>query len=139
MEYLLHILVITGIYVILTLSLNLVVGYTGWSKFWNNPDKYRNADELNQLHIPGFSTQAAELLLKRNVVGIGIDTLSPDGGNTTFPVHHLMLKAGKYLIENLTNLEYMPATGAWVITLPLKIDGGTESPIRALGLVPNKD
>jgi len=29
MEYILHILVITGIYVILTLSLNLVVGYTG--------------------------------------------------------------------------------------------------------------
>ncbi len=29
MEYLLHILVITGIYVILTLSLNLIVGYTG--------------------------------------------------------------------------------------------------------------
>ena len=29
MEYFLHILVITGIYVILTLSLNLVVGYTG--------------------------------------------------------------------------------------------------------------
>lgn len=29
MEYLLHILVITGIYIILTLSLNLVVGYTG--------------------------------------------------------------------------------------------------------------
>ena len=29
MEYLLHILVITGIYIILTVSLNLVVGYTG--------------------------------------------------------------------------------------------------------------
>lgn len=29
MEYLLHILIITGIYVILTLSLNLIVGYTG--------------------------------------------------------------------------------------------------------------
>lgn len=29
MEYFLHILVITGIYIILTLSLNLVVGYTG--------------------------------------------------------------------------------------------------------------
>ncbi len=29
MEYLLHILVITGIYIILTMSLNLVVGYTG--------------------------------------------------------------------------------------------------------------
>lgn len=29
MEYVLHILVITGIYIILTLSLNLVVGYTG--------------------------------------------------------------------------------------------------------------
>lgn len=29
MEYILHILVITGIYIILTLSLNLLVGYTG--------------------------------------------------------------------------------------------------------------
>ncbi len=29
MEYLLHVLVITGIYIILTLSLNLIVGYTG--------------------------------------------------------------------------------------------------------------
>ena len=29
MEYLLHILVITGIYIILTLSLNLLLGYTG--------------------------------------------------------------------------------------------------------------
>jgi branched-chain amino acid transport system permease protein len=29
MEYLLHILVITGIYIILTLSLNLILGYTG--------------------------------------------------------------------------------------------------------------
>jgi len=29
MEYLLHILVISGIYIILTLSLNLIVGYTG--------------------------------------------------------------------------------------------------------------
>ncbi len=29
MEYILHILIITGIYIILTMSLNLVVGYTG--------------------------------------------------------------------------------------------------------------
>lgn len=33
MEYLLHILVITGIYMILTLSLNLIVGYTGLAAF----------------------------------------------------------------------------------------------------------
>src|SRR4030067_505283 len=31
MEYLLHILVLTGIYIILTLSLNLILGYTGLS------------------------------------------------------------------------------------------------------------
>ena len=33
MEYLLHILVITGIYIILTLSLNLILGYTGLPAF----------------------------------------------------------------------------------------------------------
>ena len=33
MEYLLHILVIAGIYIILTLSLNLILGYTGLPAF----------------------------------------------------------------------------------------------------------
>jgi len=42
---------------------------------------------------------------------------------------------GKYILENLTNLDQLPPNGASLIALPLKIEGGAESPIRAVGVV----
>lgn len=116
---------------------SLVIGYTGWSRFWKTPEKYRNADRQGNLHVPGLSADAARVLLARNVVGIGIDTLSPDGSNVhEFPVHHLLLGNGKYIIENLTNLQLVPPKGSFLFALPLKIEGGSESPIRAVALIP---
>lgn len=109
---------------------SLVVADTGWAKHWNNPSKYRN-----KTHFPGFSVESAEVLLKRRIVGIGIDTLSPDGRNMNFPVHHLLLKKGKYIIENIANLPNVPDSGALAIALPPKIRGGTEAPIRLIALV----
>lgn len=112
-----------------------VAGYTGWSKHWLNPSKYRSPDSKGKVHCPGFSEEAAQLLLDRQIVGIGIDSLSPDGSNDDFPVHQLILGAGKYIIENLTNLQEMPQKGANILLAPLKIKDGTESPIRAIGLI----
>lgn len=115
---------------------SLVVADTGWAKHWSCCDRYRNPDSEGQMHFPGFSIEAAKLLLKRDVVGIGIDTLSPDGGNTDFPVHHLLLPNGKYIIENMVNLEKVPESGSWVVALPPKIKNGAEAPCRCLALVP---
>lgn len=115
---------------------SLVIGNTGWHRNWIEPKKYRNLDSSNVMHFPGFSLEAAQLLLERNIVGIAIDTLSPDGADTTFPVHKLLLKAGKYIIENIANIEKLPPTGAYVIALPLKIHGAVEAPMRIIGLVP---
>lgn len=116
---------------------SLFVAYTGWQEFWKDTNAYRNVDQEGKMHFPGFSKKAAEFLVERSVVGIGIDSLSPDGSNTdTFPVHHAMLGSGKYIIENLCNLDKLPAKGAWAIVLPLKIKVGTEAGIRAVGLVP---
>lgn len=112
------------------------IGYTGWQDHWNNPTLYRNLDEKGIMHFPGFSKEAAELLLEREVVGIGIDTLSPDGSNLSYPVHILLLGAGKYLVENLCNLDKLPSKGFFVFLFPLKIQEGSESPIRAVGLIP---
>ena len=84
---------------------SFVAGYTGWSKRWPDSKLYRNIDSHNVKHFPGFSLQAAELLLQRNVVGLGIDTLSTDGGNTKFPVLYKVLGAGKYTIHNLAHLD----------------------------------
>lgn len=113
----------------------LVLLLTGWSQYWSSPDRYRNPDENGHMHFPGFGEDAVDYLLNKNIVGIGIDTLSPDGGNMTFPVHHKILGAGKYIIENLCNLEKLPAVGARVMALPLKIKNGSEAQCRVIGEV----
>jgi kynurenine formamidase len=114
----------------------ILLGSTGWDKHWNNPDKYRSADEQGNTRCPGFTSDIGPFILERKLVGLGIDTLSPDGSDMTFPLHVLLLGNGKYLIENLTNLEKVPPRGAYLVALPLKIEGGAESPIRAIALVP---
>jgi kynurenine formamidase len=91
------------------------------------------------MHFPGYSAAAAELLVRRGVVGIGIDTLSPDGSNNgagvKYPVHETILGAKKYIIENLVNLEKMPAMGGFAIALPPRAREATECAARVVGLV----
>lgn len=114
---------------------SLVVADTGWAKHWES-DRYRNADRSGKMHFPGFHVDAAALLLEREITGIGIDTLSPDGGNTEFPVHHLLLPRGKYIVENLIHLDQVPPSGALVVALPLKVSEGAEAPCRCIALIP---
>lgn len=110
---------------------SLVIGYTGWSRYWNNPVKYRNPDAKGHLHFPIFHEESAALLLERGVAGIAIDTLSPDlGVDGRYPVHELFLGAGKYIVENVNNAHLLPATGAMGFLLPMKIKGGAEAPVR---------
>lgn len=111
----------------------LVIGYTGWSRFWPDSERYINSDSEGFFHFPSFSKEAAEALLEREISGIGIDTLSPDC-DLSFPVHKLLLTNGKYIIENLANCHLMPPQGAYVIALPLNMDS-TESAIRAVGII----
>ncbi len=115
---------------------SLVVGYTGWDQYWQDAKKFRNPDESGQMHFPGFAAESAELLLERNIAGLAIDSLSPDCLDLTFPVHYAILGAGKYIVENLANCKYLPATGAFSIILPVKTRDGTEAIARAIGLVP---
>ena len=110
----------------------LVVGFTGWCKFWNDSLAYRN-----NMRFPAFSKKAAELLIERDVAGIAIDTLSPDCQDSTFPVHKLFLGSGKYIIENIADCSEIPPQGAYVIALPMKLQGCTEAPARIIALIPN--
>jgi kynurenine formamidase len=112
-----------------------VIGHTGWNRFWNTPEAYRNPDSTGQMHFPAFSSQAAELLLQRRVVGIGIDTLSPDCLNQDFPVHRLFLGEGKYIIENLPDCSLLPIQGAYIMALPIKAACCSEAPARVIGLI----
>ena len=114
---------------------SLVIAYTGWSRFWENPEAYRNVDAEGQMHFPAVSKEAAQYLLQKDVAGVAIDTLSPDCLDAEFPVHQILLGHGKYIIENVADCSRLPAHGAYCLALPLRMEGATESPIRLVGLV----
>jgi len=109
---------------------SFVIVYTGWEQYWNEPTKYRN-----ELVFPSVSEEAANLLLERNIKGIGIDTISPDRPQDGFPVHRIILGSGKYIVENIANAYKLPPIGSFVIVAPIKGGGCTESPIRLIGLI----
>jgi kynurenine formamidase len=108
--------------------------YTGWEKHWASPDRYRN-----NLMFPSVSGDVALLLVERGIVGLGIDTISPDRPDSEFPVHAILLGAGKYIVENAAHLKSLPPTGAYSLSLPIKTKDGTEAPIRLVGLIPFTD
>jgi kynurenine formamidase len=115
----------------------VVFMYTGWDQRWNEYDQYKNADTKKVLHFPGFSPEAAKLLVdERNIAGLGVDTLSVDYGmSADFTVHHISHGKGKFHLENVANLGSMPAMGGFVIVAPIKIENGTGGPARIFGLV----
>ena len=109
---------------------SFVIFYTGWDKYWNNPEQFRN-----ELQFPAVHPDTAKLLLERDVAGMGTDTLSADTGKEGFPVHRLILGSGKYLVENIANAGALPPIGARVYILPMKIKNASEAPIRLIAEV----
>lgn len=117
----------------------LVVFNTGWHDKYNDPEAYLNADAEGVMHFPGLGREAAALLVEREVVGIGIDTLSIDpGASTDFAAHSVMLEAGHYQLENLANLAAVPETGATAIVGVLPVANGTQAQARVIAMVDEK-
>jgi kynurenine formamidase len=117
----------------------VVLMYTGWDSRWNDYDRYKNADANKTLHFPGFSPEAARMLVdERRIAGIGIDTLSVDHGpSKDFAVHHICHGKGKYHLENVAGLGSLPPAGAMLVVAPIKIENGTGGPARIFGIVAN--
>ena len=113
----------------------LVFALTGWSQYWHDAKQYRAFDSSGNSHFPTFSLSAVDYLLTKGVVGIGIDTLSPDASHSDFSVHRNVLGADKYIIENVCNLDQMPPVGATVMALPLKISSGSEASCRVVAKI----
>lgn len=114
----------------------LVIADTGWYLRWPDPVRFFNWDEAGGMHYPGFSAAAAEYLLERKIAGIGIDTISIDCGVARdFPAHRVILGADKFAVEMLANLGALPDTGAYVLTLPMKLRGAPEAQARVVGFV----
>ncbi len=115
----------------------IVLLRTGWSSRWPDAQKYRNQDAQGKMHFPGFSAEAAKLLIERKISGLGCDTMSVDyGASSDYAVHHLALGAGLYHLENLADLSEVPETGAFLVVAPIKLEGGSGGPVRVFALLP---
>ncbi|MEM9199829.1 MAG: cyclase family protein [Pseudomonadota bacterium] len=110
---------------------------TDWSK--RQGAAYLNMAEDGP-HSPGPSAAAIEALLARDIRGFGTETVGTDAGQGAhltppYPAHFLLHGAGKLGLQCLSGLDQLPPTGAVLIAAPLKIKGGTGSPLRVLALV----
>lgn len=119
----------------------IVLLRTGWSRYWPDRASYLGDDtpgDASNLHFPSYGVEAARLLVEqRQVAALGVDAASIDiGASPDFPVHRAVGAAGVPGFENLASLDRLPATGALVVALPMKIAGGSGGPLRAVGLVP---
>ncbi len=117
---------------------NWVLFRTDWSK--RSGAAYSNMME-DGAHTPGPDAAAVQWLVDRGVLGLGVETIGTDAGQAhtftpMYPAHTLMHGAGRYGLQCLCNLDQLPATGAMIVAAPLKILGGSGSPLRVLAIVP---
>jgi kynurenine formamidase len=107
---------------------------TGWARYWDDPARF-----INQVRSPGPGLAAAQWLSEKKVFAAGSDTApfefvpSPE-----MSVHvHLLVRSGIHIIEclNLEELAASAVTEFLFVATPLRIQGGTGSPIRPYALV----
>jgi kynurenine formamidase len=105
---------------------------TGWGKYWEKYELYKNTDALRKLRFPGFSAEAARFLVEeRAAKRIGIDALSVDDGlSADFSVHHIINSARGSNVENAAHLEDIPVRGGLVMIAPIKSQNGSGDPSR---------
>jgi kynurenine formamidase len=109
---------------------------SGWAARVADPSSVINEGADGLMHFPGFSAEAADFLAtERDVVGIGVDTLSIDPGrDRTFRAHRAWLGRGRWAAEMVANLDRVPPVGATVIVGGLRVAGATGGPARILAV-----
>jgi kynurenine formamidase len=108
--------------------------HSGWAAHVNSA-KFRNADDSGTQHFPGFHIEATQMLLETGAGSIAVDSLSLDHGiSADFATHYAWLPAGRFGIENLANLDAVPATGATLVVGAPKHRGGTGGPARIFAM-----
>jgi kynurenine formamidase len=112
----------------------LVCMNSGWAAKVDDGDAFRGGAGFPDLNFPGFSIDATDwLVAKRDPVGIGLDTMSLDPGNSAdFAVHVEFLASGRYGIESMANLDRIPPRGALAFVGPVPWEDGSGSPCRVI-------
>jgi kynurenine formamidase len=100
-------------------------------------DHYRRAFGTDDWdNGPGISVEAARWLGQQKIAAFGVETMSPGVRHlSNKEVHHICGELGFTHYENMINLYQLVSRGRFrFIGLPLKIRGGTGSPVRAIAV-----
>ncbi len=118
---------------------NVALIHSGWSANFGDADTFLGHDT----GVPGPTEEAARWLADHGVRATGAETIAyerikPEVGHALLPVHRLLLvERGIHIIE-VMNLAELAAAGVsefLFVLAPLKIVGGTGSPVRPLAVV----
>ena len=81
---------------------------------------------------------AARALIERGVSAVGFDGPSADPvDSTSFDLHRVWLGAGRMILENVNNLDQLPAR-AQIVVAPMKVAAANGAPARILALLPDQ-
>lgn len=114
---------------------------TGWQSRAQDEQAFLNLTDGGPVS-PGPDVEASRwLATERDISGFGTETVGIDAGaaggmDPPFPLHNLLLGAGRLGLTQLANLDRLPLTGAVLVVSPLKLVGGTGSPTRVYAFVP---
>jgi len=113
-----------------------VAMHSGWAAHVNS-DKFRGADGDGKQHYPGFHLEAAKMLMEETgATSIAVDSLSLDHGiSADFATHYAWLPTGRFGIENIANLDKVPAAGATLVIGAPKHRGGSGGPARIFAMI----
>lgn len=118
---------------------SVVLLRTGWGAKSHDIADYSGLDAERKNNFPGLSEEAATWLATHGsrhghvtgVVGVGIDTISVDVGNSThYKAHHALYSRNLYGMENMNNLDKLPPHNFLVTVMPMRIGGGSGAPAR---------
>jgi len=120
----------------------IILFQTGFGKYWPDKKRYLGTDRtgpdaVKDLHFPGLHPDAAAWLAReRRPKAVGLDTASIDHGQSTdFGAHVALMTKNIPAFENVANIDALPENGFHVIALPMKIKGGSGSPLRIVAFV----
>jgi kynurenine formamidase len=123
-----------------------VLALTGCDAFWgpessSSQPNYYNCGTQGAFHQPGFSLEAVQWLVDGGVLAergaLGTDTFGPDPGtDASFLESDLALRRHRMTLENLTNLDQLPAVGAWIVVGGARNTRGSGAPGTIVALVP---
>ncbi len=124
---------------------SIILFNTGLANVWPDKIKYSGTDKHGnegaaELKNPGIHADTAAFLAERRTIkAVGIDAGSFDNAKQAKrQSHQVLFKHGIPGIENIANLDALPAKGAYLIGLPMKIKGGSGAPIRVIAFIPDE-